>query len=86
MRRTTEENEAIFTNNPVEDELRVFGLPASVKDRDFTILDLQGRPVRMLRGSGGPVETFNISGIPAGTYVLHIRQENTLRTLRFQKN
>ncbi len=86
MRRATEENKAVFTNNPVEDELRVFGLPASAKEGDFTILDLQGRPVRVLPGSGGAVETFNISGIPAGTYVLHIRQGSTIQTLRFQKN
>ncbi len=58
-----------FFPNPVDDQLQLV-TPAG-KERDYAILDLQGRLVRQGPVDGSPVP---VDGLPRGIYLLQVRE------------
>lgn len=81
-----EKGASLLTNNPVGDQLKVFGAAGSAGEIAFSVWNMQGQETARFQGSGGPVETFNISGIPAGIYLLRAQKGGQVQTVRFRKN
>lgn len=75
---------AFTCNNPVAEALKIFN--SSGAAAQYQIHDLQGRQVAAFTGSGGPVDIFQATQLPAGSYLLLIRQGEGRYTLRFQKH
>lgn len=72
------------TNNPVGAQLRVFA-PAGVPEALFLITNMQGQEVARFSGTGQQIETFQVTDLPAGTYVLQISAGQQQQSIRFQK-
>jgi|GEM_PF-1080014 len=72
-------------NNPVHNELRIFSNGHSPAQPSFIICNLQGRAVARYAGSGKSLESFDVSALPTGSYLLQARINETVQNLRFQK-
>lgn len=76
-------NEPLLWPNPAGDELYVSVPAAGVVT--MSIIDLNGRVVRTLRGNGAGAITVPLTGLAEGVYGLRLQQGGIARALRFVK-
>jgi len=67
--------------NPASNQLTVDGISAD-KSLEIRLLDLQGRTLLLNNSSQENNTTLDISSLPAGTYLLRLRQANAVRNER----
>lgn len=65
----TESNKVSLYPNPTTEVICVKGIS---HPENITLTDLQGRSLSPIQESAGDVVSFNVSALPAATYLLHI--------------
>nr|WP_066836251.1 T9SS type A sorting domain-containing protein [Rufibacter ruber] len=71
--------------NPSQEVLYISGVDLA-PDAEIEIIDLSGRTVqRVIPVLGGTVATIQVKHLPAGTYLLQLRQEKQVQRQRFVK-
>jgi len=68
---------------PVHDELFLDGIPSG--NTGMLLVDALGRTVRSFQSAAGPTNTLDVSGIPAGLYILRSTGGTGVRSVRVIK-
>ena len=81
---TADASKVTVTPNPANDFVSV-NLETYNEQTTLTLLDLNGRVLETIRPYENSQTYFEISSLPAGMYIISVRTENNVQTLRFVK-
>lgn len=72
--------------NPTNSFITVNGITNSMKATEITLINIEGKTIESRAIENSNNLTFDLSGLNAGIYFIHVSHENGVETVKFLKN